>query len=56
MRSFAVVSQLISADSYIDIPRLPAGLFVENCRAELRDRVPRVEDTPQGPFWTIAGG
>jgi uncharacterized protein len=51
-----VVSQLISADSHIDLPWLPTGLFVENCRAELRDRVPRVEDTPQGSFWTIAGG
>jgi uncharacterized protein len=51
-----MVSQLISADSHIDLPWLPPKLFVENCRAEFRDKVPYVEETPEGPYWTIKGG
>jgi hypothetical protein len=35
-----MVSQLISADSHIDLPWLPPKLFVENCRAAFHDKVP----------------
>jgi len=51
-----MVSQLISADSHIDMPWLPPELFVENCRADLRDRMPHVEETANGAYWTIKGG
>jgi predicted TIM-barrel fold metal-dependent hydrolase len=42
----------ISADSHIDLSWLPPNLFVEHCSAALRDRVPVVVDSPQGPRWT----
>jgi hypothetical protein len=41
----------ISADCHLDLPWLPAGLFVENASRELRDRMPYVREGPDGPYW-----
>jgi predicted TIM-barrel fold metal-dependent hydrolase len=43
--------QVISADCHLDIGWLPAELFVENAPAALKDRMPRVVDTPKGKAW-----
>ena len=42
----------ISADCHLDLPWLPAELFVSEAQRELRDRMPYVEDGPDGPRWT----
>ena len=39
----------ISADCHLDLPWLPAELFVSEANRELRDRMPYVEDGPEGP-------
>jgi predicted TIM-barrel fold metal-dependent hydrolase len=46
----------ISADSHIDLPWLPADLFVSNASAGLKDRMPHVVDGPDGPHWTSKSG
>ena len=46
----------ISADSHIDLCWLPPDLFTSNARAELKERVPRVVDGPDGPYWTSNKG
>jgi len=43
--------QLISADDHIDLRYLPRDLWQTRVPAAARDRVPRVEDTDQGPMW-----
>jgi uncharacterized protein len=42
----------ISADCHLDLPWLSAGLFASDAQRELRDRMPYVEDGPDGPRWT----
>ena len=46
----------ISADCHLDLPWLPAELFVSEAQRELRDRMPYVEDGPDGPRWTTTSG
>ena len=46
----------ISADCHLDLPWLPAQLFVSEAKRELRDRMPYVEDGPDGPRWTTKSG
>src|SRR5215204_6574264 len=46
----------ISADCHLDLPWLPRGLFVENSVRALKDRMPFVEDGPDGPQWKTKAG
>ena len=46
---------IISGDGHIDLPWLPADLFVSNAPARLRDRMPHVEDTAEGMQWYMQG-
>jgi len=46
----------ISADCHLDLPWLPAELFVSGAKRELKDRMPYVEDGPDGPRWTTKSG
>src|SRR6266704_761078 len=46
----------ISADCHLDMPCMPPELFVENARAELKERMPYVEDGPDGPHWVAKNG
>ncbi len=46
---------LISADTHMDLVYIPPEVFVENTPSELRDKVPRVEDTEEGPYWFLEG-
>ena len=46
----------ISADCHLDLPWLPPALFVSEAKRELRDRMPYVEDSPDGPRWTTKAG
>ena len=48
--------EIISADCHIDLPWLPADLFTDNASAELRDRMPYVEQREDGQFWTSKNG
>jgi hypothetical protein len=40
----------ISADCHLDLPWLPPELFVSEAKRELRERMPYVEDGPDGPI------
>jgi predicted TIM-barrel fold metal-dependent hydrolase len=46
---------VISADSHLDFWYLPGDLFTSEAPAEWKDRMPRVEDTPQGKAWVQNG-
>jgi predicted TIM-barrel fold metal-dependent hydrolase len=46
----------ISADCHLDMPCMPPELFVENSRRELKERMPYVEDGPDGPHWVARNG
>ena len=46
---------LVSGDSHIDLSWLPGDLFVDNAPAHLKDEVPRVVDTEEGPRWVAEG-
>jgi predicted TIM-barrel fold metal-dependent hydrolase len=46
----------ISADCHIDLPWLPADLFTSNASAAMKDRMPYVADSPDGPRWTTKKG
>jgi predicted TIM-barrel fold metal-dependent hydrolase len=46
----------ISADCHLDLPWLPPELFTQNASRELRDRMPYVEDGPDGPQWVTKAG
>lgn len=46
----------ISADSHIDLVWLPPDLFVSNASPEMKDRMPRVVDSPDGPRWVSKHG
>ncbi len=47
---------VISADGHIDLPCLPAELFVDNAPATLRDRMPRVVERGSDRIWMSAKG
>ena len=46
---------LISADTHMDLVYMPPKVFVENAPSALRDKMPRVEDTEEGPYWMLEG-
>ena len=46
----------ISADCHLDLPWLPPELFVSEARRELKERMPYVEDGPDGPHWVTKAG
>ncbi|TMJ42912.1 MAG: hypothetical protein E6G90_18550, partial [Alphaproteobacteria bacterium] len=46
----------ISADCHLDMPWMPPDLFVSEASRELKDRMPYVEDGPQGPQWVAKNG
>ena len=46
---------LISADTHMDLVYMPGDVFVENSPSEIRDMMPRVEDTDEGPYWILEG-
>src|SRR5262245_3192168 len=46
----------ISADCHIDLPWLPADLFVSEAPPALRSRMPRVVQDENGPRWITADG
>lgn len=45
----------ISADSHVDIPWLPEGLFVSNAPEKFKEHMPRVEDSHEGKVWKVDG-
>ena len=46
----------ISADCHLDLPWLPKELFVSEASRELKDRMPFVEERPDGPHWVTKSG
>jgi uncharacterized protein len=46
---------IISADSHIDIAWLATDLFEAGAPAAFRERVPRLEERPEGKVWTLKG-
>ncbi len=48
--------RVISADCHIDLVWLPPELFVENARAGLRERMPRLVEGERGPEWRTPSG
>ena len=46
----------ISADCHLDLPWLPPELFVSQVKRELKERMPYVEDGPDGPHWITKAG
>ena len=47
---------LVSGDSHVDLSWLPGDLFVEGAPEALKDKVPRIEETDEGPRWIAEGG
>ena len=48
--------QVISADCHIDLPWLPEDLFTSRCEPRLKERMPYVTDTDEGPLWVSKNG
>src|SRR5260370_17362517 len=46
----------ISADCHLDLPWLPPELFVSQAARQFKDRMPFVEDGPEGPRWITKAG
>ena len=46
----------ISADCHIDLIWLPPDLFTSNASAKLKDRMPYVTDSDEGPLWVSKKG
>jgi predicted TIM-barrel fold metal-dependent hydrolase len=46
----------ISADSHLDLPWMPPDLFTSMAPRELKDRMPFVTDTDEGPKWMAKNG
>ena len=46
----------ISADCHLDLPWLPPELFVSEAKRALKERMPYVEDGPDGPHWLTKAG
>ena len=47
---------VISADCHVDLVWLPPDLFTANARAALKERMPYVEERPDGKRWVTKGG
>jgi len=47
---------MISADGHVDLIWLPPDLFTANASAQMRDRMPYVEQGPAGPRWVSRTG
>ncbi len=47
---------VISADGHVDLIWLPPDLFTKNASAKFKDRMPFVEDGPDGPRWVSRKG
>jgi predicted TIM-barrel fold metal-dependent hydrolase len=47
--------KIISSDDHMDLNVLPPDLFRERFPAAMRERAPRVVDTPEGKFWEAEG-
>ena len=45
-----------SADSHLDLPWMPPDLFTSMASRELKDRMPHVIDTDEGPKWVAKNG
>ena len=46
----------ISADSHLDLPWMPPDLFTSMASRELKDRMPHVVDSDEGPKWVAKNG
>ena len=46
----------ISADCHLDMPWMPPTLFTSEASREMKDRMPYVEDGPDGPRWVTRKG
>ena len=46
----------ISADCHLDMPWMPPTLFTSEASRDLKDRMPYVEDGPNGPMWVTKSG
>ena len=46
---------IISADDHMDLHVMPPALFVDRVPSVLRDAVPAVIDTADGPVWSVDG-
>jgi predicted TIM-barrel fold metal-dependent hydrolase len=46
----------ISADCHLDMPWMPPDLFVSEAPQHLKDRMPFVADSPDGPRWVAKNG
>jgi uncharacterized protein len=46
----------ISADSHLDLVQLPPDLFVKDAAQAMKDRMPYVTDTADGPTWVSKNG
>jgi predicted TIM-barrel fold metal-dependent hydrolase len=46
----------ISADCHLDLPWMPPDLFTSLAPRELKDRMPYVVETDEGPKWTAKNG
>ena len=46
---------IISGDSHIDLRFMPDDVFVSNARPDLKDKMPRVIETPSGNRWDADG-
>jgi len=47
--------RIISADDHMDLYVMPPRLFVDGVAASLRDQVPAVVETDDGPCWAVDG-
>jgi predicted TIM-barrel fold metal-dependent hydrolase len=48
--------RVISADCHIDLIWLPPDLFASNASASMKERMPFVTDSDEGPIWVSNGG
>jgi len=46
----------ISADCHLDMPWMPPDLFVSEAAREMKERMPYVEERPDGPRWVARNG
>ncbi|HEV8298601.1 MAG TPA: amidohydrolase family protein [Acidimicrobiales bacterium] len=53
--SIALPDRIISADDHMDVNVLPVDVFTARVPHALRDAVPHVVDTDDGPMWSIGG-
>jgi predicted TIM-barrel fold metal-dependent hydrolase len=53
--AIALPERIISADDHMDVNVLPPELFTDRVPSALREKVPRVVDTADGPMWTVNG-